>query len=336
MTIDLPLVWGALIAIAVLMYVVLDGFDLGIGILFPWIRKPGHRDTMVNSIAPVWDGNETWLVLGGGGLFAVFPLAYSLLMTAFYAPLIAMLLALIFRGVAFEFRFRDPAHTPFWDKAFAGGSILATFAQGIVLGAFIQGVSTEGRGYTGGWYDWFTPFSLFTGAALVAGYALLGACWLVMKTEGELQDRAFRLARPLLAIVLMTIAAVSLWTPLIHDQIAARWFTWPNIAFLSPVPLLVAAVAFLLDRALRRRREYGPFLLTLAMFVLSYLGLGISLFPEIVPPSVTIWDAASPPESQRFLLIGAVVLLPVILGYTGYVYWIFRGKVRAGEGYHEH
>lgn len=335
MSIDLPLIWGALIAVAVLMYVVLDGFDLGIGILFPFLKKPAHRNTAIDSIAPVWDGNETWLVLGGGGLFAVFPLAYSLLMTAFYAPLIAMLLALIFRGVAFEFRVRDPRHTRIWDWSFTLGSIVATFAQGVVLGAFIQGIEIDGRNYAGGWYDWLTPFSVFTGVALVAGYALLGAGWLIMKTEGDLQDRAFALSVPLLGLVLLAIAGVSLWTPLTHPAIEARWFTWPNIAWLSPVPLLVVAIAFFLHRALRHRDERRPFLLTLALFVLSYLGLGISLFPHIVPPHVTIWDAAGPPESQGFLLVGALGLLPLILGYTGYVYWIFRGKVRGDAGYHE-
>ncbi|MEX2202064.1 MAG: cytochrome d ubiquinol oxidase subunit II [Dongiaceae bacterium] len=336
MTIDLPLIWAGLIAIAVLMYVILDGFDLGIGILFPAIRKPAHRDVMVNTVAPFWDGNETWLVLGGGGLFAVFPLAYSLLMTAFYVPLIVMLLALIFRGVAFEFRFRDPKHKPFWDLSFMVGSIVATFAQGVVLGGFIGGIETADRAYTGGWYDWLTPFSLLTGAALVAGYGLLGACWLIMKTEGDLQARAYRLAWPFFGAVLIAVAGVSLWTPLMHDEIAARWFTWPNMALLSPVPLLVGALAFALVRALRRRYEYQPFLIALGMFVLSYIGLGISLFPKIVPPSVTIWDAAAPPVSQGFLLVGTLVLLPLILGYTGYVYWVFRGKSRAGEGYHEH
>jgi cytochrome d ubiquinol oxidase subunit II len=334
--IDLPLIWAMLIAIAVLMYVVLDGFDLGLGILFPWFRKPAHRNTMIDSIAPVWDGNETWLVLGGGGLFAVFPLAYSLLMTAFYAPVIAMLLALIFRGVAFEFRLRDPKHTRLWDIAFAGGSMLATFAQGVVLGAFIQGIAIDGRNYAGGWYDWLTPFSLLTGVALLAGYALLGAGWLILKTEGELQDRAYRLARPLLGAVLVAIGIVSLWTALTHAEIAARWFAWPNIALLAPVPLLVVAIAWALDRALRRRSDRAPFLLALAMFALSYLGLGISLFPKIVPPSVTIWQAAAPPESQGFLLAGTLVLLPLVLFYTGYVYWVFRGKVREGEGYHGH
>ncbi len=334
MTVDLPLVWALLIGFAVLMYVIMDGFDLGIGILFPAIRSDRHRDTMMNSVAPVWDGNETWLVLGGGGLFAVFPLAYSVLLTAFYAPLIVMLLALVFRGVAFEFRFKDPRHKQAWTLSFAAGSALATFCQGIVLGAFVQGVAMAGRGYAGGWFDWLTPFSVFTGAALVAGYALLGATWLVMKTEGDLQERAYDLVMPLTVAVIAAIVFVSVWTPLLHDAIAARWFSWPNLLYLSPVPVLVALDVVLLARAVARRRAVQPFVLALGLFLLSYLGLGISLFPNIIPPSVSIWDAAAPDESLVFLLVGALVLLPIILGYTAYAYWVFRGKVGTDEGYH--
>ncbi len=333
MPLDLPLIWALLIALAVLMYVLMDGFDLGIGILFPFVRGERQRDDMMNSVAPVWDGNETWLVLGGGGLFAVFPLAYSVIMTALYAPLIAMLLALIFRGVAFEFRFKDPAHKPIWNVAFAGGSIVATFCQGIVLGAFIQGIAVVDRSYAGGWFDWLTPFSLFTGLALVLGYAFLGAGWLIMKTEADLQERCYHLMSRLGLAIVAAVAVVSLWTPLLSPDIAARWFSWPNIAVLSPVPLLVAAAAFALYRALRRRYEVQPFLLAMALFLLSYLGLGISLFPAIIPPDITIWQAAAPPESLSFLLVGALILLPIILGYTGYAYWVFRGKVR-GDGYH--
>lgn len=334
MTVDLPLVWGLLIAFAVLMYVVMDGFDLGVGILFPAAGNERHRDTMMNSVAPVWDGNETWLVLGGGGLFAVFPLAYSVLLTAFYAPLIVMLLALIFRGVAFEFRFKDPGHKRAWTISFAGGSALATFCQGIVLGAFVQGVAIEGRSYAGGWFDWLTPFSVFTGCSLVVGYALLGATWLVMKTEGDLQDRAYSFVLPLTIAVVAAIVFVSVWTPLLHDDIAERWFSWPNLFYLSPVPLLVGLVVVLLVRAVAHRREIQPFLLALALFLLSYLGLGISLFPNIIPPSVSIWDAAAPDASLVFLLVGALILLPVILGYTAYAYWVFRGKVGPDDGYH--
>jgi cytochrome d ubiquinol oxidase subunit II len=332
--IDLVIIWTGIIALSVLMYVVMDGFDLGIGILFPFIRDARARDTMIASIAPVWDGNETWLVMGGAALYAVFPLAYSILLTAFYAPLIAMLLALAFRGVAFEFRFRDERHRRLWDWAFAGGSAIATFSQGVVLGTFVQGIAVEGRSYAGGWFDWLTPLSLFTGGALMAGYALLGAGWLVMKTREELQARSRRLMRPLAWLVVGAIAVVSLWTPLVNPAIAARWFTWPNIAYLSPVPILVALGIVALDRAIAAGREARPFLLALGLFVLSYLGLGISLFPLVVPPSISIWAAAAPRETLVFFLVGAVILLPVILGYTAYVYWVFRGKTAEETVYH--
>jgi cytochrome d ubiquinol oxidase subunit II len=333
MSIDLAFIWAGLIALAVLMYVVMDGFDLGIGILFPFLKRPDDRDVMMNSIAPVWDGNETWLVLGGGGLLAVFPLAYSLLMTAFYAPLIVMLLALVFRGVAFEFRFRDPRHRFFWDHAFSAGSIGATFCQGMVLGTFVQGIEIEGRNYAGGWFGWLTPFSVFTGAALIVGYALLGATWLVMKTEGELQARVIRFARGLALGTLAAIVAVSVWTPFLNLSYAMRWFSMPNVLYLSPVPLLVAATAWALWRSLGRN-DVQPFVCALLLFVLSFAGLAISLYPYLVPPEITIYEAAGPPESLSFLLAGAVVLLPIILAYTAYSYWVFRGKVRAGEGYH--
>jgi cytochrome d ubiquinol oxidase subunit II len=333
MSIDLAFIWAGLIALAVLMYVVMDGFDLGIGILFPFLKRPDDRDVMMNSIAPVWDGNETWLVLGGGGLLAVFPLAYSLLMTAFYAPLIVMLLALVFRGVAFEFRFRDPRHRFFWDHAFSAGSIGATFCQGMVLGTFVQGIEIEGRNYAGGWFGWLTPFSVFTGAALIVGYALLGATWLVMKTEGELQARVIRFARGLALGTLAAIVAVSVWTPFLNLSYAMRWFSMPNVLYLSPVPLLVAATAWALWRSLGRN-DVQPFVCALLLFVLSFVGLAISLYPYLVPPEITIYEAAGPPESLSFLLAGAVVLLPIILAYTAYSYWVFRGKVRAGEGYH--
>jgi cytochrome d ubiquinol oxidase subunit II len=332
---DLAFIWAMLIAFAVLAYVILDGFDLGIGILFPFVTGKGEdRDTMMNTVAPVWDGNETWLILGGGGLFAAFPLAYSIILPALYAPIIAMLLALVFRGVAFEFRFRSKRNKPLWDIGFAAGSIGAALCQGVALGALIQGIAVDGRHYGGGWFDWLTPFSLFTGLALVAGYALLGACWLILKTEADLQERFYRLALPLAGVLIAAIAIVSIWTPLLDPEIASRWFSWPNIVAVSPVPLLVAGAAVLLYRALVKRRETYPFPLALGLFVLSYIGLGISLYPYVVPREVTIWEAAAPPESLRFLLVGAAILLPIILGYTAYAYWVFRGKVRGGEGYH--
>ena len=333
---DLPLVWAGLIAFAVLAYVVLDGFDLGTGILFAVEHEAHDRDTMVNTIAPVWDGNETWLVLGGGGLFAVFPLAYAIIMPALYPVIIALLLALVFRGVAFEFRFRarSPGGRAAWDVAFAGGSAVAALCQGLALGGLLQGIHVTGRSYAGGWWDWLTPFTVLCGIAVVVGYALLGAAWLVWRTEGDLQHRCRRHARHLGLATLALIVAVSIWTPFLEARFAQRWFGWPGIALTSPVPLLVAVLAGGFWYGLRQRHHATPFLCALGVFVLCFAGLGISVYPYMVPPGITIWDAAAPPESQAFLLVGAVVMLPVILAYTGYAYWIFRGKVRHGEGYH--
>ena len=333
MSVDLTMIWAGIISFAVIMYVVMDGFDLGIGILFPFFRSKSERDTMMNSVAPVWDGNETWLVLGGGGLMAAFPLAYAVILSALYVPLMLMLIALIFRGVAFEFRFKSRRLLPAWDAGFAAGSIIATVMQGVALGALIDGIHVEGRIYAGGPFDWLTPFALFTGAALVAGYAMLGCGWLIMKTEGALQRRVFRLMPILSGLVLLAILAVSLWTPLTHPTVAQRWFTLPNLVYLSPVPLLVALIAGAMLQAVSRRAERSPFLMALALFVLSYAGLGISLWPYVVPPSITIWQAAAVSEAQSFMLVGTILLLPVVLGYTAYSYWVFRGKV-TDAGYH--
>jgi cytochrome d ubiquinol oxidase subunit II len=330
---DLPTIWAFILAFAVFAYVVLDGFDLGIGILFPTFG-PDERGQAMNSVAPVWDGNETWLVMGGGGLLAAFPLAYAIVMPALYAPIIAMLLALVFRGVAFEFRWRDPGHQRFWDAAFAGGSLLAAFAQGVTLGALLQGITVEGREYAGGWWDWLSPFSLITGVALVEGYALLGATWLILKTTGELREQARRLAWFTGLGTLCLIAAISLLTPLMNAQFMSRWFAWPAILYTVPVPLMVAAAAFVLFTSLARRHDARPFFAALSLFVLSYIGLGISFYPYIVPPSITIWSAAAPDTSLKFLLVGAVVLVPLILAYTAWSYWVFRGKVDPEAGYH--
>jgi cytochrome d ubiquinol oxidase subunit II len=333
--IDLPIIWAFIIAFAVFVYVVMDGFDLGLGILYPLFPAKADRDVIMNSVAPVWDGNETWLVLGGGGLMAAFPLAYAVLMPALYTPIIAMLLGLIFRGVAFEFRWRTAqSERNRWDIAFAGGSLLAALAQGIALGAILQGVHVEGRHYAGGWWDWLTPFSILTGLALVVGYSLLGATWLVMKTEGPLREKSYQLSWWLLFAMLGAIAAVSIATPFLHVQYTQRWFSWPNIILTAPVPIAVAAVSALLLRALVNKWDYQPFFLSLALFALSYAGLGISMYPYIVPQSITIWQAAAPKSSQVFMLVGVAVLIPLILGYTSWAYWVFRGKVRPGGGYH--
>ena len=336
MSIDLSIIWFVSIVFATLMYIVMDGFDLGIGILFPFTRSPQDRDLMVNSVAPVWDGNETWLVLGGAGLFGAFPLAYAVIIDALTIPLTLMLVGLIFRGVAFEFRFNaTPSHRPFWDKAFMCGSILATFCQGIVVGAVINGFEVTGRTYSGGPFSWLTPFTLFCGVGLVVAYALLGATWLVMKSESTLQNTMRRTARGLLLTLLAIIAAISLWTPLVHSQIAERWFSLPNLYYLLPVPLLVIIASALLWRHLGQDASHvQPFILTLVLIFLGFSGLGISIWPAIIPPSITLWQAAAPEQSQEFMLIGALFIIPVILVYTFWSYYVFRGKVPQDEGYH--
>lgn len=331
---DLPMIWLGLICLALFAYVVLDGFDLGVGILFPLGRDTLERDAMMNTVAPVWDGNETWLILGGGGLFAAFPLAYSVLLTAFYTPVIAMLLALILRGVAFEFRFRTRRAKKYWDWAFIAGSTVAAFAQGVMVGAWVQGVSVTERAYAGSWFDWLSPFSVLCGLALTVGYALLGASWLVIKTEGELQDRMRRLQLPLAAASVALIGLVSFGTLLASPLVRERWFSASPIVFLWLIPLSTALLAAFFYRAVTSRREVAPMLLALGMFTASFAGLGASLFPALIPPDITFREAANADRSLRFMLVGALVLLPIIVAYTAYAYWLFRGKVRIGEGYH--
>jgi cytochrome d ubiquinol oxidase subunit II len=329
----LPVIWAALIGTAVAMYVILDGFDLGIGILFPFARNEAQRDQMMRTIAPFWDGNETWLVLGGGGLWVAFPTAYAVIMPAMYLPVIVMLLGLIFRGVAFEFRLVSESKR-WWNRAFNLGSIVAAFSQGVILGGLIQGVTVKDGQFAGGHFDWLTPFALLCGVALVFGYALLGATWLIMKTEGEVSERARTQARLMLLIVLGFMAAVSLYTPIAFERIAQRWFSLPNFYFLWPVPLLTVLLAAMLWRWIDRRREVLPFVASIGLFLLGYLGLVISSYPYLVPPTLTIWDTAAVPASQIFMLIGTLFLLPIILGYVIFIYWLFRGKVKEGESYH--
>jgi cytochrome d ubiquinol oxidase subunit II len=330
----LPLIWAALIGTAVALYVILDGFDLGVGILFPSAKSERERDQMMNSVAPFWDGNETWLVLGGAGLFVAFPLAYAVIMPALYLPVIFMLLALIFRGVAFEFRWPARTSKRYWNFAFAAGSLLAAFFQGVILAGLIQGITVQNGQFAGHPFDWATPFAALVGIGVAAGYALLGATWLILRTEGAVAERARAQAPILLLAVLGAMALVSLWTPLQFERIAGRWFATPNIYFLWPVPVVTAALAFGLWKWLGQRREGLPFLATIGLFLLGYLGLVISNFPYLVPPTLTIWQTAAAPASQIFMLIGTLFLLPVILGYILFVYWLFWGKVREGEGYH--
>ena len=335
MGIDLPLIWAVIIIFGVMMYVVMDGFDLGIGMLFPFVKGEQDRDVMMNTVAPVWDGNETWLILGGAGLFGAFPMAYAVVLEALYLPLILMLIGLIFRGVAFEFRFKakaDKRHI--WDKAFIWGSLIATFFQGVALGAFLEGFKVVDRHFAGGTLDWLTPFSLFCGLGLIVAYTLLGCTWLIMKTEGPLQQKMHDMARPLALVLLVVIGIVSLWTPIAYPQIADRWFSMPNLIWFMPVPLLVVVTFYGLLKAVARNANYTPFLLTLVLIFLGYSGLGISLWPNIIPPSISIWDAAAPPQSQGFMLVGTLFILPFILMYTFWSYYVFRGKVTHEDGYH--
>lgn len=334
---DLTVIWAFIIAFAVLVYVVLDGFDLGLGMLFA-VEPEGHdRDVMMNSVAPVWDGNETWLVLGGGGLFAAFPLAYALILPALYVPIIVMLLALIFRGVAFEFRWKTKRWRPVWDLAFIGGSTMAAVAQGVALGGLLQGIDIDkaARSYSGGWWDWLTPFTLMVGLAVAVGYMLLGATWLVMKTEGRLQERMRGRAWLLGLATVAFMGVVSLWTPFLQDGYYSRWFGGWNIVLAAGVAAMVGLLALGMFRTLMvRHHDYWPFLCALGMFVLGFAGLGYSMYPYIVPVEVTIWEAAAPENSQIFMLVGAAVLIPIILAYTAYSYWVFRGKIDPNEGYH--
>ncbi len=334
MALDLPLIWAGLIALAVLIYVMLDGYDLGVGILFPTARSEQDRKLMMNSIAPVWDGNETWIVLSGGGLFAVFPLAYAIVMPALYVPVIAMLLGLVFRGVSFEYRWRSETWRPLWDRAFFAGSTVAALCQGIIIGALLQGVEVQDRAYAGGWFDWLTPFSVFCGLAVVVGYALLGATWLILKTEGDLQKRMRGLAHGLGAGTLALIAAVTVATLWLMPIYSERWFTFPAALYSYAVPVLLMTLAVSLYQGLLRHRDLQPFLSAQGLFIACFIGIVISFYPQMIPPSVSLYAAAAPDDSLAFALVGAVVLLPMILAYTGYSYWVFRGKIDPDEGYH--
>jgi cytochrome d ubiquinol oxidase subunit II len=331
--IDLTIIWAFIIAFAIFAYVVMDGFDLGIGILFPSFAAGRERDRAMNSIAPVWDGNETWLVLGGGGLFAAFPLAYAVILPATYPLIIAMLLGLVFRGVAFEYRWRDPGHQRFWDMAFTGGSLVAALAQGMTLGALLQGIEVDGRTYAGSWFDWLTPYTLLTGLGTVAGYALLGSTWLIWKLDGPEQDHARRLAIWAGGATIALMGAVSLYNIALNAEYAAHWLSAPQIYWVAPVPIVTAVVSLSLLHGILNARNSKPFWLAIALFFLGMSGLGVTIWPYVVPPGITIWDAAAPMRSQIFMLVGVAITMPLIIGYTAWAYWVFRGKV-ADEGYH--
>ncbi|MEE4303082.1 MAG: cytochrome d ubiquinol oxidase subunit II [Wenzhouxiangella sp.] len=328
---DLTLIWIVIIGIGVFMYVLMDGFDLGVGILFPFAPSDQARDDLMNSVAPVWDGNETWLILGGAGLLAAFPLVYAVFLPALYIGVFLLLAGLIFRGVAFEFRFKARNSRHWWDRSFAIGSTVAAFAQGAVVGAYIQGFEVEGFSYVGGAFDWLTPFTVMTGLGVVAGYALLGVTWAILKTEGETRDWAYRMAPRLLAVVMGFFILVSIWTPLASEHVSERWFG--QVSALWSFPVLTVIVAAWVFAKLRQRRDGLPFVGSMILFALFYFGLLASMWPYAVPPEHTFWDAASDPGSQLFLLLGVLFLLPIIIGYTAWSYWVFRGKLRSGEGY---
>jgi cytochrome d ubiquinol oxidase subunit II len=330
----LPVIWFGIIGFAVMMYVLMDGFVLGIGILAPFAEDEPQLDLMMNTAAPIWDGNETWLVLGGAGLFAAFPKAYALMLSALYLPVLLMLIALVLRGVSFEFRFKATTSKHIWGFCFGLGSILAAFAQGVMLGAIVEGLPIEGGKYAGGAFQWFSPFTMLTGVAVIFGYALLGSTWIILKTEGGMQNVAYALTRPLMAVVVAFMGLVSTWLPFLSSQIMRRWFEGINFLWLSPIPILALANALLLWRAVMKRAHAAPFLLALTFFMLGFLGLVIGIWPNLLPPSMSIWDAASAPESQSFILVGTLVMLPAVLTYTWWSYRIFAGKVTAESGYH--
>lgn len=331
----LPVAWFAVIAFGVMMYVLLDGFVLGLGILSPFAADDDQLDHMMNTAAPIWDGNETWLVLGGAGLLAAFPKVYALVLSALYLPVLLMLIALVFRGVAFEFRFKAKTLRRAWGTAFWLGSVFAAFAQGVILGAIVEGMPLQEGKYIGGAFGWFSPFSMLTGVAVLSGYALLGSTWLILKTDGKLQAMARTIARPLTLNVFALIGLVSAWLPFLDSRVMARWFEGGRFLWLSPVPLLVLLATWMLWRAIPRDdQDARPFVLSLSLFLLGFAGLLLGMWPYIVPPSLTIWQAAAPPATQGFALAGLVVLLPAILGYTWWSYSVFKGKIAADAGYH--
>ncbi len=333
MGLELPYIAAALIGIAIMLYVVLDGFDLGIGILFPFAPDHDARDKMMGSVAPVWDGNETWLILGGGGLFALFPKAYAIALPAFYVPIMLLLFSLIFRGVAFEFRGKAKTSRFLWDAAFFGGSLGAAVAQGFLLGGLLNGVTVIDGRFAGGAFDWLNWFSCLTAISVVIGYALLGACWTILKTEDGVRKWAYRLAMPLALGMGLVMALVSIGTLVAHDEVATRWFEGSNLVYLSPIPVLTTLVFLILLRGLMMRRDSIPFGATLGLFILNAIGLAVGFYPDIIPGTLTITEAATERSSMIFVLIALALTLPMVLFYTAYAYRVFRGKVTGAQTY---
>lgn len=332
---DTALIWFGIIGLGILIYVVLDGFDLGIGILFPFVKGKEERDAMMNTVAPVWDGNETWMVLGGAGLYGAFPLVYSTVLSALYLPITLMALALIFRGVSFEFRFKATKTQKFWDYAFIWGSILSSFLQGVILGAVIQGIETHNGIYSGGTFDWLTPFSLFVGFAVVVMYATLGCAWLIYKTADDLQQTMYRLMPKMTAILFIVFIVVLAVSPMVDANFATRWFDMPNVIYFIIMVALTFICFGMVFKSCQQKNEVKPFVYTIVLMLLAFVGFVLSLFPYIIPPSIDIWQASAPRSSQMFALVGALIFIPIIIAYTILSYWVFRDKVRVGdEGYH--
>ena len=324
--------WAAVIAFAILMYVVLDGYDLGVGILFGTMTSEQHRATMMSAIAPYWDGNETWLILIGAGLFAAFPMVYAIFLPAFYLPVALMLFGIVFRGVAFEFRERSTKMRRVWDWGFFLGSLVMAFVQGAAIGAMVQELHVVDGRYAGGGFDWVTPFAIFCGIGAVLGYALLGAAWLVLKTDGALRDWAYRRLPWLLAGVVAVLVIVFVFALAKHLHVFDRWISHPLLLLL---PLAAGLAIFGLILGIRQRRDAVPFAMAVLAVAPSFLTLAASFWPYMIPYTVTVEDAAAPPQSLEFLFWGGgLVVLPVVLVYTAAVFWIFRGKVgKVAQGY---
>jgi cytochrome d ubiquinol oxidase subunit II len=326
-------IWFFLIGLMLVLYVLLDGFDLGVGILSLFAGDEDSRGTMMASLGSVWDANETWLVVLGGALFGAFPLVYGIALHALYLPVMVMIFGLIFRGVAFEFHDHARRKSP-WGVAFGAGSLVAAICQGLILGAVIGGLPIEGNRFTGGLWDWLQPFPLLTAIGVTCGYALLGATFLIIKTREEIQQRSYRRARFSAWAMLGAAAAVTIWTPLLHDHIANKWFSLPAFFFIAPLPLGALLAFLMLMRSLHKGHDHAPFVYSLIVFLCSFAGLAVSLYPYLLPPAVTIADAAASPKTQVFMLTGIGMLLPIMLIYNGYQYFVFRGKV-SRHGYHD-
>jgi cytochrome d ubiquinol oxidase subunit II len=330
---DLIIIWSCLLALAIILYIVLDGFSLGIALLFPTTRDEKERDILVDSIAPVWDANQTWLVFAGGALFVAFPMIYGVLFSGLYIPLLTFIFGLIFRGVTFEFRANATQKGP-WNKAFFLGSLFAVIAQGLTLGGILSGMKVAGGHFAGSPFDWLNPFSMMLSLALIAGYILLGSTYLIIKTTGAIQERAYRYAFWAAMTVLGFQILVTLWTPFYYPLALKNWFSPPRIYFIWTFPLLGLVAFYGLIKSLKARRDIMPFFSSVIFYLAGYLGLIASIYPYAIPPSITFQEAAAQQETLRFTLWGVTIVLPFVLGYMVYSYMVFRGKVEKADQYY--